>query len=146
MNEVGERIKQARTSKGITQKELAERIGVTQQNLAQYERGKRNPKIKTIKRFAQALNIPLMELIPIDNVCVNEHNIKQDFNKKNTEASKSIPANKIRIHIDTAELDKAIEKANRLKQLLQDVLQAISELSSINQNVNEEGRNNGKLQ
>ena len=38
------------------------------------------------------------------------------------------------------------KKANRLKQLLQDVLQAISALSSINQNVNEEGRNNGKLQ
>lgn len=65
MNTIGERIKQTRIRKGITQKELAEKLGTTPQNLAQYESGKRNPKLETIKKIAQALNVPLMELSPI---------------------------------------------------------------------------------
>ena len=39
-----EKIKNSRLQAGLTQKELAKRLGTSQQNIAQYESGKRIPK------------------------------------------------------------------------------------------------------
>lgn len=60
--DIGEKIKYLRTEKGITQKELASKLGTSQQNLAQYENGKRNPKPETLKRIADALEVPISSL------------------------------------------------------------------------------------
>lgn len=57
---VGENIKKVRKSKGLTQKELAEMLGVSQQTVAQYERTDKMPKIKTI---AKVLNVPVDTII-----------------------------------------------------------------------------------
>lgn len=52
----GERIKAARKKAGLTQSELAERIGIKPQVISQYERGvKKNPKPATLKKIANAL-------------------------------------------------------------------------------------------
>lgn len=56
---IGKNIKNARKKAGLTQKELAEKMGSTQQNLAQYESGKRNPKLETLNKIAEALKIPV---------------------------------------------------------------------------------------
>lgn len=61
---IGENIKRFRKEKGFTQKELADRLETTPQNLAQYENGKRNPKIETIVKIASALNIDTKSLLP----------------------------------------------------------------------------------
>ena len=45
---LGEIIKQARITKGLSQKELAALLGTTPQNLAQYENNRRRPKINTL--------------------------------------------------------------------------------------------------
>lgn len=58
----GERIKEARKRAGLTQAELAERIGTTMQNISQYERSIRSPRIGTIKKIAEALNVPVMQI------------------------------------------------------------------------------------
>lgn len=60
---IGDKIKQIRKQAGLTQKELAEQLGTTQQNLAQYENGKRRPKIETIEKIADALKIPVGHLL-----------------------------------------------------------------------------------
>jgi len=60
---VGENIKKVRKSKGLTQKELAEMLGVSQQTVAQYERTDKMPKIKTIKTIAEVLNVPVDTII-----------------------------------------------------------------------------------
>lgn len=57
-----EKIQQARKKAGLTQKELAKKLGCTAQNLAQYENGKRNPKPYTLCKIADALNISVDEL------------------------------------------------------------------------------------
>ena len=59
---VGDRIREARKRKSLTQKELGEILGVTQATAQQYESGKRKPKIETLKRIAKALGVPLAEL------------------------------------------------------------------------------------
>ena len=60
----GDRIKAARKAAGVTQLELAKRIGVTESYISMYERNKRNPKLETLRKIALALGVDLDELIP----------------------------------------------------------------------------------
>lgn len=59
---LGQHIKEERTKKGITQKQLADALGVTESYISQYERDLRNPKYETIKKIAKALDIPVTAL------------------------------------------------------------------------------------
>ena len=56
---IGERIKIVRKEKGITQRELGDRLGISDVGIAQWEKGKRNPKADTVKRIADALEVPV---------------------------------------------------------------------------------------
>ncbi|MCC8101443.1 MAG: helix-turn-helix domain-containing protein [Clostridiales bacterium] len=58
----GERIKKARKTAGLTQKQLAAKLGTSQQNIAQYESGKRNPKQETLREIADILNVSIEDL------------------------------------------------------------------------------------
>lgn len=49
-------IRKIREKKGMTQKEVAKAMGVSQQAYSQYESGKRVPKSETIERIARALD------------------------------------------------------------------------------------------
>ena len=60
--DTGAAIKQARIKAGMTQAELAKKMGVTPQTVRQYERGLINPKIETIEKFATALGVDAKEL------------------------------------------------------------------------------------
>lgn len=53
----GERIKEARKKAGMTQKELAEKLGIPYQGVGQWENGLRNPKIETLIKIANALGV-----------------------------------------------------------------------------------------
>ena len=60
---VGLNVKRARLKKGLTQEELADRSGFSQQYLSGLEGGKRNPSIVTIYELALALGISHVELV-----------------------------------------------------------------------------------
>ena len=47
---------EARAEKGLTQKDLAEKTGISQGDISRIERGSANPSIKTIQRIATALD------------------------------------------------------------------------------------------
>ena len=57
-------LKSIRMEKGFSQKEIAEKLGVSQPSYAQYENGKRNPKAETIKKIADALGVSIEEINP----------------------------------------------------------------------------------
>lgn len=59
---LGKKIKDARKGMGLTQKQLADRLGTSPQNLAQYENGKRQPKLETLGKIASALGVDVWEL------------------------------------------------------------------------------------
>lgn len=61
---IGEQIKKYRLEAKLSQKELGERLGISQQQIAQYENGKRIPKIETINNIAGALGIGVRRLYP----------------------------------------------------------------------------------
>lgn len=55
-----------RTSAGLSQLELAEKIGMTQQRISAYELGKRQPDLDTLKLFADFFGITTDELLGVE--------------------------------------------------------------------------------
>lgn len=60
---VGEHIRKARKDAGLTQNQLAARLAISYVNISQLERGERNPGVETLQRIADALDIPVGELL-----------------------------------------------------------------------------------
>jgi transcriptional regulator with XRE-family HTH domain len=58
-----EKIKLLREKISITQKELAEKVGVSQQNISRWETGEVIPKIDKLKRIAEVLGCTINDLI-----------------------------------------------------------------------------------
>lgn len=58
----GQKIKAARLNAGMTQAELAKKLGVAYQNIGQFERDLRKPKYETLERIANALNVEVQTL------------------------------------------------------------------------------------
>ena len=61
---IGKKIQAARKSKGLTQKQLAERIGVATGTIQQYELGKRQPKLETLDKIAKSLDVSIFDILP----------------------------------------------------------------------------------
>ena len=59
---IGDNIRTVRKLQGLTQKELARRLGISPVGVAQWENGLRNPKHETIKRIASALGVSVTVL------------------------------------------------------------------------------------
>ncbi len=59
---IGERIAEERKFAGLTQKELGAQTGIDPSTIRKYESGRLNPKIETIKRIAEVLNINWYDL------------------------------------------------------------------------------------
>ena len=62
-----ENLRLARERKGISQKDIAENIGVAKSTYSLYESGNREPNVQTIKRIADFLNVSADELLGIDD-------------------------------------------------------------------------------
>lgn len=61
--EIGRRITELRQGKDLTQKELAERVGVSVSYLSRIEEGAEKPHLKTIARIAKCLGVKLELLL-----------------------------------------------------------------------------------
>lgn len=74
---IGDNIKQFRKDKGLSQKELGKKIGLSQQMIAQYESNKREPKLQTLIKIATALDIPIFYLLSnCSDVVLDEKDLK----------------------------------------------------------------------
>lgn len=60
---VCEKIKKLRISNDLSQKELGEILGTSQQNIARYENGENTPKVEQLKKFADVFGVPLIFLV-----------------------------------------------------------------------------------
>lgn len=55
----------ARKSTGMTQKQLAEKTGITQADISRLESGSGNPSLKTLQRLAEGMGMRLkLEFLP----------------------------------------------------------------------------------
>lgn len=60
---LGERIYKLRDSLQLSQKEFAEKIGVSQSSIFYWESGKKEPKLSQLEKIADALEIPVTDLL-----------------------------------------------------------------------------------
>jgi transcriptional regulator with XRE-family HTH domain len=63
MGHISENVKRLRRKLGLTQEELAERIGVSFPRISDIENAKGQPRIDTIEKVAHGLGVSVMELI-----------------------------------------------------------------------------------
>ncbi len=59
---VGANVKRLRLQRGLTQEQLAEASGCTQQYLSGLEKGQRNPTILSVFHIAEALKASILDL------------------------------------------------------------------------------------
>ncbi len=60
---VGRNVRAVRQARGMTQEQLAEASGFSQQYISDLERGRRNPTIVSLYELAQALKSTPVELL-----------------------------------------------------------------------------------
>ena len=60
---VGDNVRRVRLDRGLSQEQLAEKSGFTQQYVSGLESGLRNPTIITLHEIAQALGVSHMTLV-----------------------------------------------------------------------------------
>ncbi len=60
----GENVKAMRERQGLSQSELANKMNITQQAIAKYEKAIDTPKLATVRKIAAALGVYVSELEP----------------------------------------------------------------------------------
>ena len=70
--EFGERLKKARNQKGLTQEQLANKLGIAKSTLAGYEKGNREPDVFKIKKIIELLEIDADYLLDIKKSSPND--------------------------------------------------------------------------
>ena len=72
--EIGNKIMELRKKKGLSQEELAEKIGVSRQTISKWELGETSPDLKQSKELSKIFNVSLDELTDNDirNVLVEK--------------------------------------------------------------------------
>ena len=63
---LGKRIKQYREKVGLTQFQLAEKIGVSEFYISALETGRRNPGRKTLVKLANEMKVPIEALLDME--------------------------------------------------------------------------------
>ena len=110
---VGENIKKIRKEKGLTQKELGKLCGMSEAQIGQYENGLRNPKMETLEKIANALDISYFELLDI------------------SETTKESNIQKITLNVEIKNIDEETKKAEKLIELLKESKSLADDLASI---------------
>lgn len=88
-----ENIKRIRKERGMTQLELAQKCNILYQTLGKYERGILNPKLETMRKIANALDVTIGDIVDdwgeysIEEICndftkVQERDYYKELNKR----------------------------------------------------------------
>lgn len=60
---MGEKLRSAREAAGLTQQQLAEKVGVQQRDISRWENCRREPGVLIVKKMAQALGCSMDDLV-----------------------------------------------------------------------------------
>ena len=64
--EIAEKIRYFRRHRGLSQEQLAQRVGINVNTIRKYELGHRKPKIDQLKKIADGLEISVIEFLDIE--------------------------------------------------------------------------------
>lgn len=69
----GARIRAVRECRGLSQEELSRRSGIPQESLSRMERGRRDPRLDTLRKLAEGCGLTLAELLAeLSNAAVHD--------------------------------------------------------------------------
>ena len=111
----GEIIRTIRKEQGLSQIELAQKAGIAVNSVRLYESGKREPKIGSLRRIAQALGVDVYSLADFDTA---SQLLEGSLNAKLERLSPKEQALIIAFdQLNEAGQDVAIERVNELTEL-----------------------------
>jgi XRE family aerobic/anaerobic benzoate catabolism transcriptional regulator len=64
LGEIGQLVRLGRAKRGITRRKLADESGISERYLAQIEGGQGNPSVIVLKAIAEAIDVPIIALLP----------------------------------------------------------------------------------
>ncbi len=114
MSTVGERLKQLRLSKKMTQEALAKKLGVSISTVGMYERGQRNPDNEMLIKISKVFNISIDNLLGVRELSNEATDIITEM-KERIMGSEEIMLNGVPMTMEDREkLLDAIEVATRV--------------------------------
>ena len=117
----GDKLLHARMDAGLTQREIADRIGVSESMIWAYERGKRKPKLETINRFAQAIGVDPSTLYGDEIQPAVQ--IKQALDAQDAEALSKLLGGKVEfVSGDRRREQRMVKSFRKLSVPVQDIL------------------------
>jgi len=69
---IGQIIREARRASGLSQMQLAEKVGLSYQQIQKYEKGKSEITVKRLYQIAEALEIPVDKFLHGKNLIISE--------------------------------------------------------------------------
>lgn len=82
---LNDNLKNIRKIRGLTQKELAQKSGITRESIGNYERGDRIPPVDTLNKIAKALGVTPNDLIGPKRITGIQELIQNILNEKRAE-------------------------------------------------------------
>ena len=126
---IGERIKEARKAKGLKRKELAEKIGTTPQTICRYEADGRRPKVDAMLKIAEALNIPMSELLGEPRPTTPTDHTEARLNQLMEECGELISASaRYRRHLKG---DRTLNEKYTERRLIADITEEIADVTLV---------------
>jgi len=133
---IGERIKQTRKKKGMTQKELAEKTGLSIGTVQGYEQGKYNPKRASIEKLVSALNVPVSDLLGEPRPTTPTDHTESRLNQLMEECGELISASaRYRRHLHG---DRTLNEKYTERKLIADMTEEIADVTLVMSDVRRE--------
>ncbi len=121
--EIGARIRAARKEKGLTQMQLAEKVGVSFQQIQKYETGKDRIFVERLQQIAQALEVPISYFFKDFNEKASLDGAESSYELLPKEVKEILPLSKEEIAI----LKKLRFMNNKIRASFLNQLEAIAE-------------------
>ena len=133
---IGERIKQARKARRMSQKELAEKIGTTPQTIGRYEADGRRPKADAMLKIASALNVPVSELLGEPRPTAPTDHTESRLNQLMEECGELISASaRYRRHLHG---DRTLNEKYTERKLVTDITEEMADVTLVMSDVRRE--------
>ncbi|MBC8537423.1 helix-turn-helix transcriptional regulator [Christensenellaceae bacterium NSJ-63] len=132
---MGNKIKECRKKRGVSQEELAKQIGVKRAVISKYETGKISPRLDMVQKIARALGVSIDELLgdtlyidTLENMAdllISGKATQENLAKKMKEYYPNTPADELlRIEIE-AEKERHAQAVVSLRRLPEDQRKAV---------------------
>ena len=128
---VGEKIREIRLSKGLSQERLGNLCGMAGSAIRRYESGRANPKIETLTKIASALEVPVWEILGMNKqeAILMHGNDRLNTTPYSTEDISNAIRKDVLYEMDLRKLKKAFDSLNRAGQ--KESVKRVQELTEI---------------